>query len=64
MALLQHAFVEFYKRGSKRASLGVDAYSLTEATRLYKKAGMHVNRRYDSYEKVLRDGKDLRTTSL
>jgi hypothetical protein len=33
--------------------LGVDAASLTGATRLYEKAGMHVTRRYDTYEKVL-----------
>jgi GNAT superfamily N-acetyltransferase len=64
LALLQHSFVEFYKRGSKRSGLGVDASSLTGATRLYEKAGMRVTRQYDSYQKVLREGEDLTTTSL
>jgi hypothetical protein len=35
--------------------LGVDAQSVTGATRLYEKAGMRVTRRYDTYEKILRD---------
>lgn len=64
LALLQHAFGELYKRGSKRAGLGVDASSLTGATRLYEKAGMKVTRQYDSYQKILREGVDITTTSL
>ena len=64
LALLQHSFGEFYQRGSKRAGLGVDASSLTGATRLYEKAGMRVTRQYDSYQKILRVGKDITTTSL
>jgi ribosomal protein S18 acetylase RimI-like enzyme len=59
LALLYHSFGEFYRRGKPRAGLGVDAASLTGATRLYEKAGMHVSRQFDAYEKVLRDGKDL-----
>jgi len=39
--------------------LGVDSTSLTNATRLYEKAGMHVDRQYDTYEYELRQGKDL-----
>jgi len=39
----------------------VDAASLTNATRLYEKAGMHVTRQYDTYEKELRPGKSLAT---
>jgi len=39
--------------------LGVDAQSLTGATRLYEKAGIRVERQYDVYEKELRPGKDL-----
>ena len=61
LALLEHAFVEFYGRGRKRVGLGVDAASLTGATRLYEKAGMKVVRQYNQYEKVLRPGVDLRT---
>jgi mycothiol synthase len=41
-ALLQHAFREFYRRGKRRVTLGVDAENPTGATRLYERAGMHV----------------------
>ncbi len=58
-ALLQHSFAELYKLGRRRVGLGVDAASLTGATRLYEKAGMYVARQYDTYEKVLRPGRDL-----
>ncbi|NIO68281.1 MAG: GNAT family N-acetyltransferase [Anaerolineae bacterium] len=64
LALLHHSFGELYQRGKPKATLGVDAQSLTGATRLYEKAGMHVQRRYDSYEKELRPGKDLSTQSV
>ena len=55
LALLLHSFSEFYQRGDRAVGLGVDAQSLTGATRLYEKAGMHVTRRYDTYEKMLRE---------
>jgi hypothetical protein len=42
----------------------VDASSLTGAVRLYERAGMHVARQYDRYEKELRSGKELMTTEL
>lgn len=42
LALLRHAFGEFYRRGQPRAGLGVDAQNPTGATRLYERAGMHV----------------------
>jgi len=61
LALLLHSFNAFYARGQQRAGLGVDASSLTGATRLYEKAGMRVDRQWDRYEKVLRPGVDLRT---
>jgi mycothiol synthase len=64
LALLQHTFGEFYRRGPRRAGLGVDATSLTGATRLYEKAGMRPIRQYDSYEKELRPGRDLSTQSV
>jgi mycothiol synthase len=64
LALLHHAFGVFYRRGIRQVGLGVDASSLTGATRLYEKAGMHVFRQFDSYEKELRPGKDLMTQSL
>ncbi len=64
LALLQHAFGEFYRRDKKRAGLGVDASSLTGAVRLYESAGMHVARILYSYHKVLREGKDLSVQTL
>ncbi len=61
LALLQHCFSTLYGRGKRRACLGVDAESLTGATRLYEKAGMRMERRYDFYELLLRAGRDLST---
>jgi mycothiol synthase len=52
-ALLRHSFAEFHKRGFSRVALGVDADSPTGAPRLYERAGMHVVRRVDFYEKEL-----------
>jgi mycothiol synthase len=64
LALLHHSFGEFYLRGIHNVYLGVDAQSLTGATRLYERAGMHVTRQNKSYEKELRAGKELSTQSL
>lgn len=64
LAMLHHAFGEFYRRGWRRAGLSVDASSLTGAVRLYERAGMHVARQFDRYEKELRAGKELMTTEL
>lgn len=64
MALLLHAFDELRRRGKAQVGLGVDASSLTGATRLYEKAGMYVAERYDLYEKELRPGVDYGTQSV
>jgi len=64
LAFLQHAFGEFYKRGKRKVSLGVDADSLTGALRLYEKAGMHVHRQFDTFEKEIRPGKEISVQSL
>lgn len=56
MALLRHAAKEFRRRELDRMALGVDADSLTGATRLYERAGMHVAQRHATYRKILRDG--------
>ena len=64
LALLHHAFGEFYRRGTREVGLGVDAQSLTGATRLYERAGMHPLVHYDSYEKELRPGVELSVQSL
>ena len=52
-ALLMLAFKEFRRRGFPEAGLGVDAESITGATRLYERSGMHVSARSDTYEKML-----------
>jgi mycothiol synthase len=64
LALLLHSFGELRRRGKKRAGLGVDSGSLTGATRLYEKAGMHVERVYDSFEIEMRPGRDLVRKSI
>jgi RimJ/RimL family protein N-acetyltransferase len=65
MALLQHSFHAFSQRGLRKVGLGVDAQSLTGATRLYEKAGMRPDpaRQFSAYEKELRPGIDLRKMS-
>ncbi len=64
LALLRQTFGEFYRRGTRKVGLGVDASSLTGATRLYERAGMRVLRAYNVYEKEFRTGKDLTTRSI
>lgn len=64
LALLQHSFAELQQRGQERVGLGVDASSLTGATRLYEKAGMRVLRQFDNYEKELRPGRDVSTQTV
>lgn len=59
LALLYHAFGEFFHRGYKRVDLSVDTQNLSGATRLYRKAGMQVTRELAVYEKELRPGKEL-----
>lgn len=64
LALLQHSFCEFYRRGKKRAGLQVDASSLTGAVRLYERAGMRMLRKLDIYELELRSGKEIMKRSI
>jgi mycothiol synthase len=49
-ALLVTAFAEFRRRGTTRASLGVDAENTTGAVRLYERAGMTVAERQEIWE--------------
>jgi len=53
LALLHHAFGEFYRRGQPRVGLGVDAQNPTGATRLYERAGMHIAYEAVAFEKAL-----------
>jgi mycothiol synthase len=62
LALLNHSFGEFYKRGMTTIGLGVDASNPTGATRLYQRAGMHVASEFISHEKELRPGRSLDET--
>lgn len=64
VALLQHSFGEFYRRGKPKAGLGVDAENLTGALKLYEKAGMHVHLIFDTYEKTIREGREISVESL
>jgi GNAT superfamily N-acetyltransferase len=64
LALLHHAFADFDRRGRRTAGLGVDAQSLTGATRVYEKAGMHAKFRFALYSRTLRDGIDVTTQEL
>ncbi len=59
LALLLEAFHRFRAAGKRRVHLHVDAESLTGATRLYKKAGMHVDQLNHEYTLELRPGIDL-----
>jgi mycothiol synthase len=52
-ALLLYTFAEFYDRGVRRVTLGVDAESPTGATHLYERVGMHVEHENVVYEKEL-----------
>jgi mycothiol synthase len=56
LALLNHSFEDFHRRGKPVIGLGVDAQNPTGATQLYKKAGMYVASEYVIYEKELRAG--------
>lgn len=64
LALLRHSFNEFHRRGKRKVGLGVDAENLTGALRLYEKAGMHVHRQFNSFEKELRPGREISVQSL
>ena len=64
LALLQHSFGEFYKRGKGLVGLGEDASSLTGALRLYKKAGMSVHSQFDKYAKEIRAGEEISLQSI
>ncbi|MDQ6662287.1 MAG: GNAT family N-acetyltransferase [Chloroflexota bacterium] len=64
LALLHHTFGEFYHRGIHTVGLYVDTQNLTGATRLYKRAGMHIAWQSHDYEKELRAGVDVSVRTL
>ena len=59
LALLQTLFGELYRRGHRRVVLYVDGSSITGATRVYQRAGMHVHRQFNLYEFELRPGVEV-----
>ena len=60
LALLQHAFAEFYRRGKYKVGLDVNAENPTGATRLYHRAGMHIAQKYYIYHKHIPLEKEVR----
>lgn len=63
-AMLYYSFNNFYEHDRKSVTLGVDGDSLTNAVALYERVGMHIDRQYVRYEKVLREGQELATVAL
>jgi mycothiol synthase len=55
-AMITHAFAEFWRRGQTTVTLGVDASSLTGATRLYERVGMSILYTSVRMEKEMRPG--------
>jgi mycothiol synthase len=53
LALLLQGFAELRARGKRGVGLGVDGLNPTGAVRLYERAGMHVARRFDQFQKSL-----------
>jgi mycothiol synthase len=53
LALLNHGFGELYRRGDREVYLDVDSQNRTGATRLYERAGMRIQHRYDHWVKQL-----------
>jgi ribosomal protein S18 acetylase RimI-like enzyme len=54
LTLLQHSFGALRRAGKRAVSLEVDSENPTGARRLYEKAGMHVERQIEIFEKELR----------
>ncbi|HRE46141.1 MAG TPA: GNAT family N-acetyltransferase [Aggregatilineales bacterium] len=63
-ALLRASFLALQARGKKRAGLGVDASSLTDATRVYTNVGMASHHEWHRYEKEIRAGEDLAVQTI
>lgn len=63
-ALLLTAFKAFHDRGKRGAALGVDADSLTGATRLYESVGMLPGARYSTWEIEIRPGIEMATFEI
>lgn len=58
LEVLHFAFSELYRLGKIGCILSVDASSLTNATGLYQRAGMHRSKVFSVYEKEIRSGRE------
>ena len=63
-ALLYASFAALQSHGCTQVGLGVDAQSLTGATRLYEKVGLRTVHSMIAFEKEIRPGRDLSTQDL
>lgn len=63
-AILLHSFGELWRRDRRWVALGVDADSLTGATRLYRSVGMYVREAHEQVRKILREGAEVEVRSL
>ncbi len=63
-AILLHSFGDLWRRGRRWVALGVDADSLTGATRLYRSVGMEVREHHEQVRKVLREGVEVEVQAL
>lgn len=59
LALTLHILNVFYERGTTQVLTDTDGDGLTQAYRVYQKAGMEIFRREHVYEKMVRSGQDL-----
>lgn len=57
LALLRHVFRDQFLRGNRQVGLVVHSYNRTGAKAVYERAGMHVERQHDAYQKELRPGR-------
>ncbi|TES90218.1 MAG: GNAT family N-acetyltransferase, partial [Anaerolineales bacterium] len=64
LALLLHSLNSYWQREQKSVKLRVDADSPTGAVQLYEKAGMYIQKRFDTYELELRPGRELSTVEV
>ena len=62
--MLLDTFNRLYSMGKTGAALGVDADSLTGATRLYESVGMEQYNRYELWDMAIREGEELATIDL
>lgn len=53
LRLVLSVLAEFYQRGTLRVGLSVDPQNVTGPVRVYERAGMHVRRQYNTYDRII-----------